>query len=104
MKADQARSEKAFWRNLPCEEKRFDNIQIATYGYDANYENIMGPKTIFGIGDFAKKTSRVFAVCGQKCDSCQSTELHCVTLSLASHRGNTEISHEGWNEPRFRDN
>ena|SRR5436190_805049 len=46
---------KAFWPNLLREDKRFDNVRIATYGYDANYQKIIGPKSILGIGDFAKQ-------------------------------------------------
>lgn len=46
---------KAFWPALLREDPRFDNVRIATYGYDANYTNILGPKSILGIGDFAKQ-------------------------------------------------
>src|SRR5579859_671810 len=31
---------KAFWPALLGEDPRFDNVRIATYGYDANYSNI----------------------------------------------------------------
>lgn len=46
---------KTFWPNLLFEDDRFANVQISTFGYDADFKNIFAAKNVLGIQDFAKQ-------------------------------------------------
>lgn len=37
------------------ERKKLDNVRIATFGYDADYRNVLGPRNLLGIQDFARQ-------------------------------------------------
>src|SRR5271156_3500828 len=49
------RSANAFWPMWLPEEKDIGNIQISTFGYDANFKNVIAPRNALGIPDFAKQ-------------------------------------------------
>jgi hypothetical protein len=46
---------KVFWPTLLHEDDRFVNVQISTFGYDANFKNIFDVKNVLGIQDFSKQ-------------------------------------------------
>ena len=46
---------KTFWPLLLHEEDGLDNIRILTFGYDADFGNVMKPKNVLEIAGFAKQ-------------------------------------------------
>ena len=48
-------SSHAFWPTLLNEDDRFANARILTFGYAANFKNVLAPKNTLGIADFAKQ-------------------------------------------------
>jgi hypothetical protein len=44
---------KGFWPDWLHEDSRFDNVRISTFGYDANFKNVLVPQNALGITDFA---------------------------------------------------
>ena len=44
-----------FWPSWLHEDNRFDNVRISTFGYDANFKNVLAPQNALGIADFAKQ-------------------------------------------------
>jgi pimeloyl-ACP methyl ester carboxylesterase len=44
---------KTFWPSLLHDENGLANIRISTFGYDANFTNILAAKNALGIADFA---------------------------------------------------
>jgi hypothetical protein len=48
-----AAASKTFWPTLLHEDDRLANARISTFGYDANFKNILGVKNALGIADFA---------------------------------------------------
>jgi hypothetical protein len=46
---------KTFWPTLLREEDNLENLRVSTFGYDANFTNVLAPKNALGIADFAKQ-------------------------------------------------
>jgi hypothetical protein len=46
---------KTFWPTLLHEDDRLMNARISTFGYDANFNNILAAKNALGIADFASQ-------------------------------------------------
>jgi hypothetical protein len=46
---------KTFWPNLLHDDERFANLRIATFGYNANFKDILAPSNALGISAFAKQ-------------------------------------------------
>ena len=44
---------KTFWPTLLHEDSRLANARISTFGYDADFKNILAAKNALGIADFA---------------------------------------------------
>lgn len=45
--------ENGFWPSWLHEDNRFDRVRISTFGYDANFRNVLTPQNAMGIPDFA---------------------------------------------------
>ena len=43
------------WLILLHRDARFPNVRIATFGYEADFKNILAPNSALGIPDFAKQ-------------------------------------------------
>jgi hypothetical protein len=46
---------KVFWPTLLRETHGLEAVRISTFGYDANFVNVMKPKSVLGIADFAEQ-------------------------------------------------
>ena len=46
---------KTFWPTLLHKDDRLMNARISTFGYDANFNNILAAKNALGIADFASQ-------------------------------------------------
>ena len=65
---------KTFWLNLLHEDKRFVNVRISTFGYDANFKNIFAAKNVLGILDFAKQLLDVLDLHYNEYDDVSTTD------------------------------
>jgi hypothetical protein len=43
------------WLHEWLAEEGINNVRIATFGYDADYKNVLVPRTVLGIADFAQQ-------------------------------------------------
>ena len=44
-----------FWPSWLHEDTRFDYVRISTFGYNANFKNVLAPQNALGIADFAEQ-------------------------------------------------
>ena len=44
-----------FWPSWLQEDNRFNNVRISTFGYDANFTNVLTPQNALGIPEFANQ-------------------------------------------------
>lgn len=43
----------SFWPEWLPDKNGLENVRIATFGYDANWGNVMAPSNALGVADFA---------------------------------------------------
>jgi hypothetical protein len=44
-----------FWPAWLSEDEGFESVRITTFGYNADFHNILAPQSILGISDFSKQ-------------------------------------------------